>query len=134
MKKKLPNNKKKWINEIIEAYDDAVDTIPFGEAIGKNITEYNLFHLAPSICLKFRGIKPTKNNLDIASEAALCSIIATRDNEAGIIDNSFLSFSLSYLASHYGLNLVEFESITELMNYIEENIGEIEKKINKKLR
>lgn len=129
MKNTIPKDKQKWINEIVEAYKDAAETISFGNIIGEKITTDDLFHLAPAICLKFRGIKKTKKNLERASEAALCSVVATRDNEDGILDNPLISFSLSYLASHYGLELVDAETITEMMEYIEKNINEINKKL-----
>ncbi|MFA6716821.1 MAG: hypothetical protein WCS27_15685 [Victivallaceae bacterium] len=131
MKKIIPNDERQWVDEIIEAYEDAEATIPFGNAIGRKITTDDLFHFAPAICLKFRGIKNTKKNLERASEAALCSIVATKDNEDGILDNPFISFSLSYLASHYGLELVDAKTITGLMDYIEENINEIKQVIQK---
>lgn len=64
-----------WMNEIINAYTDAAETIPFGPAAGVEITYRELFHLAPIVCIKFRGIERTTKNLKIVTEAALRSYV-----------------------------------------------------------
>lgn len=59
MKRPLPRTPAKWHEEIKLAIADVCEAIPFGEAIGEPITDANLFHLAPHVCLKFRGLKRT---------------------------------------------------------------------------
>ena len=38
---------------------DAREAKPFGKFVGHQITEADLYHLAPHFCLKFRGRKAT---------------------------------------------------------------------------
>ena len=59
IKNKVPTTLNAWLKETAEAYNDAVETIPFGRFIDREIKVNDLFHLAPAICLKFRGIKKT---------------------------------------------------------------------------
>ena len=42
--------------ELDKAIADARETKPFGLLTGQPITDSNLFHLAPLVCLKFRGL------------------------------------------------------------------------------
>jgi hypothetical protein len=67
----LPQTIDQWLNEISKAYIDARDTIPFGEFVGTTITEEQLYHLAPHVAIKIRGIKRNKTNVKKATEAAL---------------------------------------------------------------
>ena len=71
MKKKIPGSAKEWLIEISEAYKDAEEAIPFGPSAGVDITESELFHIAPSVCIKFRGLSWSKKNIKKATEAAL---------------------------------------------------------------
>ncbi len=65
MKKKIPASANEWLIEIAEAYKDAEDAIPFGPAAGVDITEGMLFHIAPSVCVKFRGaLSPCRSVLN----------------------------------------------------------------------
>ena len=68
----MPQSMLEWMDEIIEAYTDAAETIPFGPAAGVEITYRELFHLAPIVCIKFRGIERTKKNLKIATGPKGC--------------------------------------------------------------
>jgi hypothetical protein len=73
----MPATLRAWLSEIADAYLDAYEAIPYGEVFGDTITENELFHMAPHICLKFRGIKRTKANIKKSTEAMLSSYIAT---------------------------------------------------------
>ncbi len=53
----LPESPEEWLDEIAAAYRDAAEAIPFGPVLGQEITESDLFHLGPEICLNFRGLK-----------------------------------------------------------------------------
>jgi hypothetical protein len=55
MDRPLPRSLQAWLEEIVEAIADAAGTKPFGQIIGTPITDADLFHLAPLVCLKFRG-------------------------------------------------------------------------------
>ena len=57
MKRPVPRTVPGWFKEIKLAITDAREAEPFGELIGQPITNANLFHLAPIVCLKFRGKK-----------------------------------------------------------------------------
>lgn len=77
--KPLPSAPKAWLKEIAAAYLDAEEAIPFGPLAGATITKKDLFHLAPSVCIKFRGLERSKTNIKKVTEAALSSYIATLD-------------------------------------------------------
>jgi hypothetical protein len=107
----IPKSKLEWIAEIAEAYQDAEEAIPFGPVTGQLIEEKNPFHFAPSVCLKFRGIKPTKRNLKKATDAALSSYVASKDSVGHILDVPHISFAFCYLASHFALDLLDEKEI-----------------------
>ena len=83
----IPQSKSEWIDEIAEAYRDVEEAMPFGHFVGENIGEKDLFHMAPAICLKFRGIRRTKTKLEKATEAALPSYVGTMDLIGHILDD-----------------------------------------------
>ena len=107
VQKKLPETPEKWLQEIVEAYKDAREAITFGSAAGAEITEHNLFHLAPLVCLKFRGIKQSKRLQQRATDAALSSYVGNKDSRSEVMRSPIMAFSLCYVASHYGLNLID---------------------------
>ncbi len=51
----LPKRPAEWLREITLAMGDAREAKPFGKLVGHRITEADLYHLAPLICMKFRG-------------------------------------------------------------------------------
>ena len=128
----IPQSKSEWIDEIAEAYHDAEEAIPFGKFVGKNIEEKDLFHMAPDICLKFRGVKKTKSNLKKVTEAALSSYTETKELIGQILDDPHISFAFCYLASHFALGLVDEKEINEIMEYIEEHRKELANTIAKR--
>ena len=91
MKKKTPASANEWLIEIAEAYKDAEEAIPFGPAAGVDITKSELFHVAPSVCIKFRGLSRSKKNIKKATEAALSSYVATEELADGITKSPYLS-------------------------------------------
>ena len=129
MKKKVPASAEKWLTEIAEAYKDAEEAIPFGPAAGVNFTENELFQLAPSVCIKFRGLKRSKNNVKKATEAALSSYVATEDLPNGITATPCMSFAFCYIASHYGLELIDEKEADELLQYIDAHQNQLEELI-----
>lgn len=50
------------LDEIWLAIDDAREAEPFGLLTGQPITDSNLFHLAPLLCMKFRGLNYRDRN------------------------------------------------------------------------
>ena len=110
------------MDEITTAYWDAYDALPFGELVGQPMTEADLFHLSPAVCLKFRGIKESKSNLNRATEAALSSYVATREIVDDVLDVPQMAFAFCYVASHLGLDLVDEEGASQILDYIEHNL------------
>ena len=130
MKKKTPASANEWLIEIAEAYKDAQEAIPFGPAAGVEITERELFHIAPSVCIKFRGLSRSKKNIKKATEAALSSYVATEELPDGITKSPSLSFAFCYIASHFGLNLIQENEASEVIQYVEEHQSQLEKLIS----
>ncbi len=116
---KTPKTPEAWLEEIAKAYLDALETIQFSELTGNKIEEREFFHLAPSLCLKFRGIKTTEDNLKMATEAALSSFVATKDSVDNLFEIPQIAFAFCYLASHFGLDLVDQNTLSKVMGYIE---------------
>jgi len=131
---RIPRTPSEWIDEIAEAYCDAYEAKPFGIFVGQKITEKDLFHMTPYICLKFRGIERSKANVDKATEAMLSSYVATQDQTDGAFANPHLAFSFSYLASHYGMGLLTEDEVTKIMVYLEENQITLTEAIEEKLK
>ncbi|MDF7809721.1 hypothetical protein P4E94_19945, partial [Pontiellaceae bacterium B12219] len=92
----IPDDNQKWLAEISAAYLDAYESIPFGKITGSSLSEENLFQLAPHVCLKFRSLKNKKNE-KLASDAALCSYVATKDQSPEIFESPQMSFAFCYL-------------------------------------
>jgi len=119
---KTPKTPEAWLEEIAKAYLDALETMQFGELTENKIEEREFFHLAPSLCLKFRGIKTTEDNLKMATDAALSSFVATKDSVDNLFGIPQMAFAFCYLASHFGLDLVDKNTLSEAMGYIESKL------------
>ena len=129
MPNEIPQSLPEWMNEIADAYRDAEEAIPFGPAVDAEITERELFHLAPLVCLKFRGIKRTPKTHKIVTEAALSSYVANEQAHGATPAHSIMAFSLCYIASHYALELIDEKESEDILSYIEQHLNEIEKTI-----
>lgn len=119
--KPLPNTMEAWIAEIRSAWEDAAEAIPFGPLAGVDIKPEDLFHLAPDVVLKFRGLARSKRNLARATDAALASYVATTSESPELGRSPSLSFAFAYLASHYGLGVLTEDQADQIMTYITEN-------------
>lgn len=117
------------MNEIVDAFKDATEAIPFGPAVDADITERELFHLAPLVCLKFRGIKRTQKTQKIVTEAALSSYVANEQVHGNMREHSIMAFTLCYIASHYALGLINEKKSENILSYVEQRLSEIEKRI-----
>jgi len=125
----LPKSPKEWIAEIACAYQDAAETIPFGPLVGEELTENELFHLAPLVCMKRRNIKETTKNIKVATDAALSTYVANQKLHGSSLSNSIMAFSLCYIASHYALSLIDEAESDSILIHIEANLNEIRHKI-----
>ena len=118
-KRPLPASLEAWLVEIAVAYQDAREAIPFGPAVGEPFGEAQLFHLAPTLALKMRGLPRSARRLARTTEAALASYIATRDATPEVFASPHIAFAFCYLASHHGLGLLDETQTEEVMDYVE---------------
>ena len=116
-----------WLIEIADAYRDAKGATLFGPAADVKITENELFHIAPSVCIKFRGLKQNKENIQMAAEAALSSYIATQDIPDGTKRSVYMSFAFCYIASHYGLGIIQEGEASRVIEHIEKHQSQLER-------
>jgi hypothetical protein len=110
-----------WLVEIAAAYQDAREAIPFGPAVGESFGEAELFHLAPIVALKFRGLRRTARRLKRATEAALASYVASQEGNAAVFERPQFAFAFCYVASHLGLGLLSETEAEGLIDYVERN-------------
>ena len=92
-----------------------------GTVIGND----DLFHLAPSVCLKFRGMKLGGSKLKTATEAALTSYVATKNLEPVLLSRPHIAFAFCYMGAHFGLDLIEGSKVERLMDHVVEHEGEL---------
>jgi hypothetical protein len=117
--RQFPQHPVEWLHEIADAYRDAHDTLPFMPLVGVMPSVNKLFHLAPRVAVKFRGLPLSR--VDAATEAALSSYVASQEQAGGAFDDPRLAFAFCYLASHFGLDLISEECVDEVMSFLEEN-------------
>ena len=125
IKHSAPQNNEEWLIEIARAYLDASKSKSAGTLSGNNLDENDLYHFAPALCLKFRGIKKNEQLTKKVTEAALLSYAATEDTAGAIFTIPQLSFAFCYLAAHFELDIIEENSIIEIMDFLVENITEL---------
>jgi hypothetical protein len=127
MKRPIPRTTAAWLKEIKLAIADAAEAVPIGRAIGEPVTLANLFHLAPHVCLKFRGQKPAGKEADRVVKTALANYVANSDRE-GIDHNlkqrPLIAFVLCYVAAHLALDLLDEQQAEEILIYCEEKLEE----------
>jgi hypothetical protein len=111
----VPQTAAQWIDEINAAYEDAREALPFAPLVGVAARARDLFHLAPHVAIKFRGLPESKH--PIAVEAALSSYVASEGKAS--VQDPLLAFAFCYLASHFGLDLVSQGAVEEVMDSME---------------
>lgn len=128
MKYKQPTTLHEWLDEIRLAIADAREAGPFGELIGQPITDANLFHLAPLVCMKFRGLNHRDEKLqEKVSKGALANYVANSDPEGidhGLEQRPLVAFALCYVSSHYVLGLITEGEADAILTYCEEHLNE----------
>jgi len=129
----LPGTPEAWLREIAAAWLDAHATIPFGPLAGVAIAPDDLFHLGPSVCLKFRGLKPSRTALHRATQAALVSLVATRDREPQLFSNARFGFAFTYLAAHFGLGLLSEAEASGVRDYVASHMKKLDALIARSL-
>jgi len=121
----IPTSNEQWLSELSDAYLDAKAAMPFGSVQGTEISEADLFHIAPLVCLKFRGIQASEENRKKATDAAIGSYIANEEANNGILKNAVMAFSFCYILAHYGLKLLNDEASQHILLYIEHHLDSI---------
>src|SRR6188768_1132522 len=109
MKRSLPRTLGGWLLEIRLAIKDARETEPFSTLTGERITDANLFHLAPLVCLKFRGRRLIGREADRVTETALANYVVNSDPEGidhGLQAKPLLAFAVCYVTAHLALDLI----------------------------
>jgi hypothetical protein len=127
----LPRTPAKWLQEIELAIDDANETRPFGRLVGHRITDANLFHLAPLVCLKFRGRNTRGAEAKRVIEVALANYVANSSSgeiDHGLESKPMLAFALCYVGAHLALDLLSEQEAEAILNYCEEHWDEDEGK------
>jgi hypothetical protein len=104
---------------------DAREALPFSILTGHPATEDELFHLAPHVCLKFRGAQGDQGLLDRATYAALSSYAASTGRDDAGLSAPYMAFAFCYLASHLGAGLVTEDVADAVMGYIEAHEGRL---------
>jgi hypothetical protein len=121
-----PTTPDEWLKEIKLAIADARETIPFGLLTGQQITDANLFHLAPMVCLKFRGLDHRDEDLrKKVTEGALANYVANSDPDGidhGLESRPLLAFAVCYVTAHYVLDMIDDEQTSTALNYCDENM------------
>ncbi len=103
MKQEQPVTPDEWVDETRLAIADARKAKPFGLLTGQRITDANLFHLAPLVCLKFRGLDFRDEELRTrVTEGALANYVANSDPDGidhGLEQRPLLAFTVCYITS-----------------------------------
>ena len=127
MKRPQPRTPAQWLKEIKLAIADARDAEPFGLMIGEPITDANLFHLAPLVCLKFRGRKLTGREAERVTKVALANYVVNSDPEGidhGLEQRPMMAFTLCYVAAHLALDLLDEQQAEAILTYCEDRLDE----------
>ena len=127
MSRPIPRTVAGWFKEIKLAIADAREAEPFGELIGQPITDANLFHLAPLVCLKFRGRKLVGREADRVTKTALANYVVNSDPDGvdhGLESKPLLAFAVCYVTAHLALDLVDEKQAEAILNYCEEHLEE----------
>ena len=123
---KLPRTPAQWLKEIGLAITDARKTKPFGLLTGQLITNANLFHLAPLVCMKFRGVDYRDEELRRkVTEGALANYVANSDPDGidhGLKSRPLLAFAVCYVTAHFVLDLIDEQEAASILDHCDENL------------
>jgi hypothetical protein len=128
-KRPFPKTLAQWLREIELAIEDARATEPFARMTGTTLTDENLFHLAPIISLKFRGLDYRDEQLrQKVTEGALATYVVNSEPESetgiNLKTKPLMAFALCYVTAHFVLDLLEEEDAEAILNYCEEHLEE----------
>jgi hypothetical protein len=122
----LPNTPAAWFSEIKLAIADARQIKPFSQI---EITDTNLFHLAPLVALKFRGRKLRGEEAKRVTKTALANYVVNSDPDGidhGLETRPILAFALCYVAAHLAIDLLDESQAEDILVYCEKHLDELE--------
>ena len=122
----LPSTPPAWFAEIKLAIADARQTKPFGQL---EVTDANLFHLAPLVALKFRGQKIRGQEAKRVTETALANYVVNSDPDGidhGLASRPILAFALCYMGAHLAIELLDETQAEAILVYCEKRLDELE--------
>jgi hypothetical protein len=125
MKRSPPKTPEGWLLEIRLAIKDARGAEQSSTLIGDRIADANLFHLAPLVCLKFRGRRLIGREADRVTKVALANFVVNSDPERvdhGLATKPLLAFALCYVAAHLALELVDESQAEAILSYFEHHL------------
>ena len=121
----LPRTPAQWLEEIQLAIADASEVEPVGRLVGTPITDADLYHLAPLVCLKFRGRKLKGREATRVIKVALANYVANTSPggiDHGLEHRPLMAFTLCYIAAHLALDLVDEQDAEAILSYCEEHL------------
>ncbi len=125
MKRKQPTAPNEWLDEIQQAMAHAAE-VPFEQLMHDPDKAVNLFHLAPIICLKFRGLDHRDEKLrQKVTEGALANYVVNSDSEGidhGLAHRPLLAFAVCYITAHYVLDLTDEQKAEAALDYCDEHL------------
>lgn len=130
MNRPLPVNTDEWVKEIDDAFGDAREAKPYGRLIGERIIDADLFHMAPLVCLKFRGLRLSKKERDEVIKTSLANYVVNTEPGSladgtpvqGVPElktNPKLAFALCYVSAHLALGMLEEEAAEQILHHYE---------------
>ena len=126
MKRNQPTTLDEWLHEIRLAIADASGDEPVDQLIRETDKAVNLFHLAPLVCMKFRGLNYRDEALRrTVTEGALANYVANSDPDRldnGLESRPLLAFAVCYVTSHYVLDLIDDREAATVLDYCDENM------------
>ena len=127
MKNDQPTTPEQWVDEIRLAIAEARKAKRFGWLLGRWMTDAKLFHFAPVLCLKYRGLDYRDEELRRkVTEGALANYVVNSDEEGidhGLRTRPLLAFAVCYVTAHYVLDLIDDRETEALLDYLEQKLG-----------
>ena len=120
MSRPIPHIVSDWFDEIMLAIADARGSVPYGNQTNQRTMNVNLFHLAPLVCLKFRGRKLTGKEATRVTETALANYVVNSDPDGvdhGLESTPLLAFAVCYVTAHLSLDLIDEKRAEAILNY-----------------
>ena len=126
MRRDQPTTPTEWLDEIRLAIADARKTKWFGWSLGRWMTDAKLFHFAPLLCLKYRGLDYRDEALRRkVTEGALANYVVNSDPDGidhGLKSRPLLAFAVCYVTAHYVLELIDDEETEALLDCLEQEM------------